>query len=208
MSLFARLAAPLIIAALSWSLGGCLSSGPATRFYVLTPAVEPQAVTVRVAARPRVVVIKDVRLPRYLDRPQIVTRDAGNSLEWVENEQWGGHLNEDLVRVLAMNLGRLLEGDRVVAAPYPVAKAPDYRVEVEIRSFERQHEGRVELVAQWWITRGSDGSLVADSEQTFLGDAVADRASYDKLVGAMSVAYGELAKAIAHSIRSNQAMDL
>lgn len=204
MSPFARLAAALVVAPL---LAGCLTQGPATRFYVLAPAVEPQAASIRTAAvRPRLVVINDIRLPRYLDRPQIVTRDAGNSLEWSESEQWGGHLGEELVRVLAMNLGRLLEGDRVVAAPYPVAKAPDYRVDVEIRSFERRRDGRVELNAQWWITRGTDGSVVAESEETFLGDAVSDRGSYDGLASAMSAVYGELAKAIARGLRSPTAM--
>lgn len=202
MSPFARLPATLLLASL---LAGCLSSGPATRFYVLTPAVEPQAATARTAALPgtagqRMLVVTGIRLPRYLDRPQIVTRDAGNTLDWSETQQWAGPLGEDMVRILAMNLGRLLADERVVAAPYPASRPPDYRIEVEIRSFERQHEGRVELTAQWWITRGADGAVVASVEDTFLGHPVARGASYDQLVNTMSVVYADLARAIARSI--------
>ncbi len=210
MSLSARLAGPLVFVVLVALLGGCVTPGPSTRFYTLTPVVEAQPGNARPVAeqspaRPRMVVVKDIRLPLYLDRPQIVTRGAGNSLEWSEIDQWGGGLRDDMARILAMNLGRLLEGDRVVAAPYPAAKSPDCRIEVEIRSFERQSTGRVELIAQWWITRGSDGTLLESSEGTFLGDSVSDGASYDGLANAMSAVYGKLAQAIAQSVRSHVA---
>lgn len=213
MNLSPRQLAALTIAALASLLEGCLATGPATRFYVLTPAVEPQATAVHTAAMPsgtkaRVLVVKDIRLPPYLDRPQIVTRDGGNRLGWVETEQWGSPLGDDMGRILAMNLGRLLAGDRVAAAPYPVAKTPDYRIDVEIRGFERQHEGRVELSAQWWITRGADGVLVAAAEERLLGDAVPIGAPYDQLVKAMSAVYADLAKAIARGVPSGTAESL
>ncbi len=186
-------------------LGGCLTPGPATRMYVLTPVVEVQSPLPARATKPVTVVIKDIRLPLYLDRPQIVTRDAGSRLEISETEQWGGHLREDMARVLAMNLGRLLDGDRVLAAPYHAIAPPDYRVEVDILGFERQPGGRVGLTAQWWITRGADAAPPAGSAGTFTGEALADGASYGALVNSMSTVYGELAQAIARSIRAREA---
>jgi uncharacterized lipoprotein YmbA len=173
----------------------------------LTPVAETQPGTERSATKPRMAVVKDVRIPLYLDRPQIVTRDAGNSLAWSEIDQWGGGLRDDLARILAMNLGRTLEGYRVVAAPYPVASPPDCRIEVEIRSFERRPSGHVELIAQWWITRGSDGTLLGSSEGSFLGEPVSGSTSYNNLVNTMSAVYGELAQAIARSIDSHVARD-
>lgn len=190
--------------AASLLLGGCVSPGPATRFYLLTPATgsaPPQAQKpVERAAKALTVVVKDVRLPMYLDRPQIVTRDAGNRLEFSEIEQWGGHLREDLARVLVINLGRVMEGDRVVGAPYNLPVPPDYRVEVDILGFERQPGGRVALSAQWSVTRGGDGKVHAGAEGSFSGEPLPDSVSYDKLVGSMSGVYGELAQAIARSI--------
>lgn len=193
-------------------LGGCITPGPATRFYLLTPAAEAvpaqtlrQASAPDRAAQPLTVVITDIRLPMYLDRPQIVTRDSNNRLEFSEIDQWGGHLREDLGRVLAINLGRVLAGDRVVAAPHAATVPPDYRVEVDILAFERQPGGRVTLSAQWSITRGSDGKLHAGSAGIFSGEALGDSAAYDKLVGSMSAVYGELARAIARGIRPHTA---
>jgi uncharacterized lipoprotein YmbA len=186
-------------------LGGCVSPGPATRFYLLTPATgstpSQQIKPIDRAAKSLTVVVKDVRLPMYLDRPQIVTRDAGNRLEFSEIEQWGGHLREDLARVLVINLGRVMEGDRVVAAPYNPSVPPDYRVEVDILGFERQPGGRVALSAQWSVTRGADGKPHAGAEGSFSGESLPDSVSYDGLVNSMSSVYGELAQAIARSIR-------
>lgn len=188
------------------SLAGCVTPGPATRAYLLTPTVAaPVTGTHRAAVpetRPRTVVIRDVRLPLYLDRPQIVTRNDGNALEIAEAEQWGGPLREDMARVLATNLGFLLEGDRVVVAPFPASGAPDFRIEVDIRSFERQPGGRVVLAAQWWITRGADGSLQASANEIFNGDPVPADAGYAGLVGSMSAVYGDLARALARRLRS------
>jgi hypothetical protein len=171
-------------------LAGCITPGPGSRTYLLTPTV-PLAEQQRAATAPRTVVIRDVRLPLYLDR---------NGLQISDVDLWGGHLREDMERILATNLGRLLPGDRVVAAPYPVSGPPDFRVEVEIRSFERQPGGRVGLAAQWWITRGADGSLLASADASLTGAQLAADASYDQLVGSMSAVFGELAQAIARSL--------
>lgn len=188
-------------AALTALLCGCVTPGPRTHFYMLDAVVAAPPPAAARATKPVTVVIKDLRLPQYLDRPQIVARNDGNRLEVNEFEQWGGPLREDMTRVLVTNLGRLLGGDRVVAAPYPMATLPDYRVEVDILGFERVPGGRVRLSAQWWISRGADATPVASSEGTFTGEPLAADVPYEKLVASMSAVYGELAQAIARSIR-------
>ena len=200
-----RLVVAVVTLALLW---GC-SSAPATRFYVLTPVAQtplakPQVSADRAAA-PVAVVIKDVRLPQYLDRSQIVTRSDGHRLQMSEFEQWGGNLREDMTRVLAVNLGQLLESDRVIAVPFTVRLTPDYRVELEVSRFEREAGGRVMLSAHWWITRGADATLIASHEASFSGVPLGEKNSYEALVSSMSAVYGELAQAIARSIRSSEA---
>lgn len=188
-------------------LAGC-SSGPATRFYTLTAVAEAPPVAATVAAprvaRPVTLVITDLRLPRYLDRPQIVTRGGDHSLRMSELEQWGGNLRDDMTRVLAENLGRQLPGDRVLAAPTHMALQPDYRVEVDVQRFEREANGSVRLAARWWLTRGADGVLLASPEASFTG-TTAGADDYEALVGSMSAVFGELARAIAHSIPARAA---
>lgn len=202
--------APLIaIAAGLMLLCGC-SSTPPIRYYVLAaaaeaPATKAQAPADRAAAASVTVIIKDVRLPQYLDRPQIVTRGSDHRLQLSEYEQWAGNLREDMTRVLAENLGRLLESDRVFAAPHNQRMQPDYRVEVEVLRFERESGGRVGLSARWWLTRGSDAALLASPGATLYGAPLGENAAYDALVASMSSVYGELAQAIARGIRSHQA---
>lgn len=198
-----------IVAVLALALIGGCSSAPATRFYVLapvaqTPLAKTQAAPDRAAA-PVTLVIKDLRLPQYLDRTQIVTRSDNHRLQMSEFEQWGGNLREDMTRVLAENLGQLLESDRVIAAPYAVRSTPDYRLELEVLRFERDAGGRVRLSARWWLTRGSDTALLASPEASFSGAPLGEKSSYEALVGSMSAVYGELAQAIARSIRASAA---
>lgn len=187
-------------------LAAC-SSGPATRFYTLA-AVEAAPVAAKDAApdaaRPVTLVITDLRLPPYLDRPQIVTRDSDNRLHISELQQWGGNLRDDMTHVLTVNLGRQLPTGRVLAAPLHIALQPDYRIEVDVQRFEREANGSVKLAARWWITRGADGALLASAEASFTGPT-AGAGDYDALVGAMSAAFGELARAIADSIRAGAA---
>lgn len=186
---------------------GC-SSGPATRLYTLAAVAEAPPAGAKDpapgAARPVTLVISDLRLPQYLDRPQIVTRGSDNRLRITEHQQWGGNLRDDMTRVLTENLGRQLPGDRVLAAPTHIALQPDYRIEVEVRRFEREANGPVKLAARWWISRGSDGVLLASPEASFTGPSV-DADAYEALVGSMSAVFGDLAQAIAHSIRARAA---
>lgn len=186
-------------------LAAC-SSGPATRFYTLAAVAEAPPAAAKGpaprAARPFTLVISDLRLPQYLDRPQIVSRGSDHRLRMSEHQQWGGNLRDDMTRVLAENLGRQLPGDRVLAAPYHMALQPDYRIEVDVQRFEREADGSVRLAARWWLTRGADGLLLASPEASFSGPSV-DEGAYEALVGAMSGVFGELAQAIAHSIRAH-----
>ena len=183
------------------ALAGCGGSA-ATRYYVLTPIPAGAA-----PAEPRnvAVVVGGVRLPQYLDRPQIVTRGGDHRLQVADQEQWGGNLRQDMTRVLAENLCRLIGSDRVVAAPHALRMQPDYRVEVEVLRFERHADGRVRLEAKWWLTRGSDGTPLASPSAVLYGAPLPDAGAVDAMVASMSDVYNELARAIAAAIRSRPA---
>lgn len=194
---------PLLIAlAAVLALAGGCSSVPATRSYLLSATAAAPA---EMAATPLAVVVKDLTLPQYLDRSQIVTRGGGHRIQIVEHELWAGNLRQDMMRVLVENLGRVLASERVVAASNALRLQPDFRVEVDVLRFERGADGRVELAARWWLTRGSDGLLLASPTQTLFGAPLGEGASYEALVASMSAVYGELAQAIARSIQAGGA---
>ncbi len=178
-------------------LSGCLGSAPSTRLYQLESIADKAGTEAN--GRAPTLLVREVRLPNYLDRPQIVTRGAGYRLHIAEFDQWGGDLREDMTRVLVQNLGRALGSQQVFAAPVDIALRPDYRLEVEVLRFERDADGQVRLHARWWLARGADLSLLATTESTFSRASASD--SYPDLVASMNMVYAELAHAIAASIR-------
>lgn len=189
----------LIVASLmALGLAGCLGSAPTTRFYQLEPVADKPAPAP--AHKSPTVLVREVRLPAYLDRPQIVTRVAGHRLHIAEFDHWGGDLREDMTRVLIQNLGRALDSRQVFATPVGMAVQPDYRLEVEVLRFEREVGGQVRLHARWWISRGSDPSPLATDESSFSGTSAGE--SYTELVASMNAVYAELARAVAARIRS------
>ena len=190
-----------VIAAFTLTLAVALATGcssvPPTRYYVVT-ALEEKATAV--SAPGPGVVVAGVRLPQYLERPQLVTRSGDNELQVEEFHQWGGNLAKDLTRVLAENLAQLLRSDAVVAAPHTLRVRPDYRVEVEVLRFERGADARVYLTAKWWLMRGADGALLASPTTVLAGEPSAAAPTFEPTVAAMSRAYGELSRAIAQEI--------
>ena len=191
-----------VIAACALALAaGCAgTSAPPMRFYVVT-ALEPPAAAAAAAPAPGPgVVVAGVRLPPYLERPQLVTRSGGNQLQLEEFHQWGGNLRKDLTRVLAENLSRLLGSDAVVAAPHTLRLRPDYRVELEVLRFERAEDARVHLTAKWWLLRGADNAPLAGPTSALASEPLPASASFELTVAAMSRVYGELSRAIAQAI--------
>jgi hypothetical protein len=167
------------------------------RFYVVTPIAGQEPVA---RAQGPGVVVAAVRLPQYLERPQLVTRSGDNRLQLEEYHQWGGNLTKDLTRVMSENLSLLLGSEVVVTAPHTLRVRPDFRLELEVLRFERASDARVHLTAKWWLHRGGDGSLLAGATTTLASEPLTDPASAELTVAAMSGVYGELSRAIAQAI--------
>lgn len=183
-------------------VAGCISArAPVTRFYLLTPMDFSGSETSRQGSQAALsVVIAAVRLPQYLERPQIVTRSSENRLELAEFDQWGGNLRKNLKRVLAMNLAGLLENAHIVVAPHGLSGHSDFRVEVDVLEFERAAAGRVRLSAHWLLSKGSDRIplVTRTTEWVEPGDGSPD--PIEKTVMAMSRLAGDLSRTIAQEI--------
>jgi hypothetical protein len=198
-----KLAIAALAAALAVTLAAGCSSAPPVRFYVVTPLAG--AAPAARAPGPGIV-IAAVRLPEYLERPQLVTRSGDNLLQLEEFNQWGGNLAKDLTRVMAENLSLLLGSDAVVAAPHAPRKRPDYRIEIEVLRFERAGDARVHLAAKWWLQRGTDGSPLASPTTVLASEPLPAAAGAELTVAAMSGVYGELSRVIAQAVmRQEQA---
>lgn len=193
----ARLALLATCAALVAACAG--SGGDSTRLYVLSPATGAAAP----AAAGPAVVVATVRIPQYLDRPQLVTRGGGNRVQIAEFDQWAGDLREDLTRTLAENLSRQLGSSQVVAAPHALKAPSAFRVEAEVLAFERLADGRVRFAARWWLTRGAEQAPIEGTRAMELfGPPLGDKPSAEATVASMSQVYGEFARGVADALRN------
>lgn len=177
---------------------GCARTQPA-RFYLLSPlpgvartSEDPQS------SHPLVLTVGPVKLPQYLDRPQIVTRLSSNKLKLAELERWGEPLEDTFARVLAENLSVLLATDRVTIFPRSEVAKSDYQVMVEVFRFDGEPGGGACLQACWSIVpAGGEETLVARKSAREMATATQ---GYEGLVAAQSALVGELSREIAEAI--------
>jgi len=106
MKLPARLAC---IAALV-TLGACASAPPA-RHITLDDGRPPVA---KSSITPGIAVIR-VNVPDLIDRPQLVFRSDGNHVALSDQYRWAEPLRREIPRLIANDLGELLDSSRVAA---------------------------------------------------------------------------------------------
>jgi uncharacterized lipoprotein YmbA len=199
---------PFLAASLLLALAGCGSDKP-THLYVLSAMAEKPSVA---SGKGVPIGIGPVTLPKYLDRPQIVTRMQSNSLAQADLDQWGGDLNDNITHVLAANLSSLLRTDRVSLYPWKDRAPIDYQVTLDITRFERDIDGSTVLSAFWSIVNASDGTVLLMRRSTYreAGSPVGssgsnnpkDARSYDAVAAAMSLDLERLSRDIATAIAS------
>ena len=137
-------------------LTGCPFNAP-TRLYVLTATTDKPAST---SPEGVAIGVGPITLPKYLDRPQIVTRVAANSLDQANLDQWGGDLNDNITRVVATNLSNLLATDRVSLYPWKDGAPVDFQVTMDISRFEQDKDGSAVLNVFWSIVNPKDGTVL------------------------------------------------
>ena len=138
------------------ALAGCPGNAP-TRLYVLTATTDKPAST---SPEGVAIGVGPITLPKYLDRPQIVTRVAANSLDQANLDQWGGDLNDNITRVVATNLSNLLATDRVSLYPWKDGAPVDFQVTMDISRFEQDKDGSAVLNVFWSIVNPKDGTVL------------------------------------------------
>jgi uncharacterized protein len=152
-----------------------------------------------------------VTLPKYLDRPQMVTGVTSNQLSQANFDQWGGDLNDNITRVLATNLSNLLETDRVSLYPWNDRAPLQYQVTTDVTAFEQNADGATVLNVFWSIVNPTDGSVLlmrrsayrdpGTTADTGGSQAADDSRPYDAVAAAMSRDLAALSRDIATAIQ-------
>ena len=140
----------------AFSLSGCASS-PEPRNYVFAPGDGWRNVAVRESSTSAYTVrFAPIRLPAYLDRPQIVTRTTATEIKVDQFHRWGIPLDMTVTELLGTSLAQSIPEAYVDVMPSRTRRANGYLVSVDIVRLDGFLGGPVELVAQWQVENTGD----------------------------------------------------
>lgn len=122
-----------------------------SRYYALGAFQAPVGAERPAAESSLTIGIGPVGIPGYLDRPQLVTRDASDSLEIWPYHRWAEPLDLGIAEALANDLSARVPGDRLAIFPWrgALARTIDYQVVVAVVRFEGSPGRTVTLDARW-----------------------------------------------------------
>jgi uncharacterized lipoprotein YmbA len=137
-----------------------------------------------------------VSIPGSVDRPQFVVTTGPNQVRLDEFNRWAAPLQNDIARVVSENLTAMLGTPHVTVAPQGLT-IPDFRVGIDVQSFDMTLGEAATLDAVWTVTRVRD----AKSKTGRVTVREPASGSYDALAAAHSRALARLSQDIAAGIR-------
>ena len=173
---------------------GC--STPPTHFYTLSRNATPAATSTPLANVS--VMVGPISIPAIVDLPQIVVSTGANQVSLDEFNRWASPLQSNISRVVAENLVTLLGTPRVSQFQQSLNADTDYRVAIEVQSFDSALGTAASLNAVWIVRRTKDGK--AQTGRTTVSEPTA--AGYDALAAAHSRALARMSQEIADVIRT------
>lgn len=181
-------------------ISGC-SYSPPSSFYLLQsmPGIE-KVKQASSTGQGLAICVGPVMLPKYLDRPQIVTITRTSEVKLASFYRWAEPLQDNFIGVLAENLSQLLGTDRIIIFPRESASSSDYQIMVTVIRFDGEAGGNAVLSARWSIY-GKGGKQELVSKKTDLSEP-AGAEGYEALVSAQSRTIAGLSKEIAGAIKA------
>ncbi len=192
-----------LVAALALTLTACAVSDP-SRYYALAASRPPGRIPVATAAQTITIGVGPVTIPGYLERPQVVTRNANDGLQIWPYHRWAEPLDIGIAQALADDLGTRLPSDRIALYPWPgaMARVIDYQVAVAVVHLDGAPGGRITLDARWRLL-GKGGKELAFKRST-LTESVPE-SDFPAFVAAMNRAISRLGDEISQEIDSQSA---
>jgi uncharacterized lipoprotein YmbA len=191
VTLSALLAIAIVAAA------GC--STPPSRLYTLSRAPAVPAASTAAPLPNITVVVGPVSIPGIVDQPQFVVSTGANSVSIDEFNRWASPLQGNISRVVAENLAMLLGTQRVSQFQQSLNLDADFRVAIEVQSFDSAPGDAATLNAVWVVRRTKDGK--AQPGRTNVREPTGS-AGYEALAAAHSRALAKMSQEIADVVRS------
>jgi uncharacterized protein len=164
-------------------------SSPNPTLYTIAPVTGTEQ-----RSGPKVVLLQQIGLDRYLERSQIVRSSEDYRLNVMSNDWWGEPLSAMLSRVLVTELGQRLPRSTVISEIGAVSAAPDATVQLNVQRLDEDASGNVVLQAQAGVAFKGRGAPVLKS---FRFTATPPTSGTPGEVAAISSVVGQLADGLA-----------
>ena len=186
-------------------LSACMRGNKSVQFYRLNAGVAMiDAVKMDESANQAVVGLGPIRIPDYLNRPQMVVAISDNQYQLSEEHRWAERLDQNISLALAKFLPSQLGSNRIVRYPWAQRQIVDYQVSIDIIEFNIDALGRSRLTAQWLIKRKDQ----SDISRRFDYQVPASTTDYDVMVSAQSACLTKLGQDIAVTLRQIMKVDV
>jgi uncharacterized protein len=126
-------------------LGACSSPNPT--LYTIAPVAGTEQ-----SYGPKVVLLQQIGLDRYLERSQIVRSSENYRLDVLSNDWWGEPLSAMLSRVLVTELSQRLPRSAVISENGAVSAPADATIELNVQRLDEDASGTLVLQAQAGVT--------------------------------------------------------
>jgi uncharacterized protein len=171
---------------------GCASPSP--NFYTLSAGpADLAATTPRLA-----VVVGPISIPATVDMPQIVVTKGLNQVAPDQFNLWASPLRSNIAQVVCANLVTLLGTSSVSSIASVSTITADYRVAIDVQTFESAPGDAATLSALWTVRRVSDGKTTTG--RTTVREPSLEK-SYEALAAAHSRALKRLSVDVAEAIQ-------
>jgi uncharacterized protein len=163
-----------------------------SKFYLLTPtadtAAPAQAATA--ASSNFTLGLGPIKLPPYLDRPEIVTRAAPNRLELSKEDRWGESIQNGFTSAIERDLAAQADAAVIVFPWYNTVRV-DMQVQIDVYRFEADANGTATLSAKWTILDSTGKNILYTVESNLTqpskpGDMTEAAAALSRTIGDLS----------------------
>jgi uncharacterized lipoprotein YmbA len=186
-------------------LGGCISLpnspiSPTPRFYMLS-AKDETLVNKIINITPGVIIgVGPVKIPEYLDRPQMVTKDKEGILKFDEFNRWGQSLDLGLASLIREDLTVMLPGAKMTLYPWNPLVSVKYQVVLEVVQMDNELDKDMLFVVQWTVIDVQNSKTVMIKRSEFHQPIIPQ--NYPGLVKTLSSACASLSGQIAEALAS------
>ncbi len=168
-------------------LSGCVSVGrsPSPRFYRLTSiSQESSEGDFKMKSGAAVVGIGPIKIPEYLNRPQIATVNMNRMLTFAQFDRWAEPLDLSMLRVLSENLASSMAGADIEMYPWNILIPVRLQVVLDVMQIDIELEKDLIFVVRWSVLDLKNKSLVF-SRRTVLKEPVKP-SNYSGVASALS----------------------